>query len=169
MSRPASLCESNISPCFYYYSPPQQCAKVAGQSDRHLRVWVSMTEIPKGMPGPFPSCSMGTFALFAPSLQGSRDPFVTLPALPPQHTAKQQYNLMVNHTLNTTAEHDRAFSGMAYAPNCSVHKSGGRKRGNKQRVWHCCGLHVQHPHTQVIHCVRGTTPEYLWHGVLINS
>lgn len=126
--------------------------------------------IPKGMPG----VSLLLLRVCLPlHSRGPGAPFVTSvcsqKTLQPLHTAKQQYKLKVNHTRNTTAERTPAFSGMALCSQFSVHKSGGRKGSNKQPLWHCCGLHVEHLHTQVIYCVCGMTPGYLWCGVLINS
>ncbi len=130
-----------------------------------------MTEGPKGMPGPS-LLSLGSVCSVCPLTPGVQGPFCCLcmwlesPSTPAhgQTTAQAEGK---SHP-NTTAEHTQAFSGMTHALKLSVHKSEGGERSNEQPLPPCCGLHVEHLHTQVIYCVYRMTPKYPWCGVLIN-
>ncbi len=169
--RPASVSQT-LACVFIITTLLSATQKVAGQSDWHPLAWVSMTEGPAcqkscpALPLLLLGCLCSGRALHPRGLGG---PFCYLCMWPesPSTPAHGQTTIQAegkSHP-NTTAEHTPAFSGMTGAPNLSVHKSEGRKRSNKHR----CGLHVEHLHAQVIYCVSGTTPKYLWFGVLINS
>lgn len=133
-------------------------------------MWVSMTEGPKGMPQSFPPVPWVYLLCLSPHSRGP-EPFCYLCIGSPSTPTHGQTTIQTegkSHS-DTTAEHTLTFSGMAHAPNFSVHKSEGRERSNKQPLWPRCGLHVEHLHTQVIYCFYGMTPRYLWCEVLTYS
>lgn len=141
MTRLASFFKSNTSMCVHYYNPPWLHAMVAGQSDWHLLVWVSMTESPrcqKACPAPS-SCSIAVFVLGRSFTSGVPGSFCGLCMWleSPSTPAHGQTTIQMegkSHP-NTTAECSSAFRGMTNVPNFSVHKSEGRKRSNKQDLW----------------------------------